>query len=171
MSLLFVAFHFIQCNLRTEPYCPLARRPLLPITLDCTQYIHTAVFILKSLPPRGGIFRIKSPFEGGLRGDVENANIMRDIQNENCCNTYKVIDNNSGSGTLSTHLFSGRGGIPHRRYPGFTPGSPRALPSIRREASRSGVKPEPTVRVRMEEDKAVSTHLRHRFRCNAVRAC
>jgi hypothetical protein len=45
---------------------------------------------LYPLPPSGGIFRIKSPFEGGIKGDVGNANIMRDIQNENCCHYFSI---------------------------------------------------------------------------------
>jgi hypothetical protein len=49
--------------------------------------------------------------------------------------------------------FSGRGEIPHRRY-GEVSSSPRALahPYGYAGTSRSGAMPEPTVKVRMEEN-------------------
>ena len=51
-------------------------------------------------------------------------------------------------------LFSGRGEIPHRRYPDLTRGArERPTPVCRGGVSRSGEMPEPTVIVRMKEDK------------------
>lgn len=51
-------------------------------------------------------------------------------------------------------LFSGRGEIPHRRYPDLTRGArERPTPVSRGGVSRSGEMPEPTVIVRMKEDK------------------
>ena len=52
-----------------------------------------------------------------------------------------------------SYLFSGRGEIPHRRYPEISSsGSPRALQKSDLEVSRSGERPEPTVIVRMGEN-------------------
>src|SRR6185312_4396816 len=61
---------------------------------------------------------------------------------------------------------SGRGEIPHRRYVGYVPASPRAPTLCRLRlvtqaglcgVSRSGAKPEPTVTVRMREDAQAVT--------------
>ena len=52
------------------------------------------------------------------------------------------------------HLFSGRGEIPHRRYGGFPSEPASACDFLTNGAgtSRSGEMPEPTVKVRMEEN-------------------
>ena len=50
-------------------------------------------------------------------------------------------------------LFSGQGGIPHRRYYGLCIRRARERFRMKRKVSRFGAKPKPTVRVRMKEDK------------------
>jgi hypothetical protein len=70
---------------------------------------------------------------------------------------------------LSTYSQGGvqfpTGGIPG------SPGSPRALLPSRKEVSRSGERPGPTVTVRMEEDRAVNTYRTHSHGVSPTIAC
>ena len=68
---------------------------------------------------------------------------------------------NAGVGPQGSTAFSGRGGIPHRRYLQVTVGARERLAPAYAGArvSRSGATPEPTVTVRMKE---IASSRRHR---------
>jgi hypothetical protein len=102
-----------------------------------------------------GMFSIKAPYPLPVREAMAEFAIL----------SYAVFSGlrTVDSTRFAAHCarFSGRGAIPHRRYPVFMAGSPRALPGVRK-VSRSGERPEPTVTVRMKE-KTAAVHGRERF--------